>query len=137
MQRGITVAVIDSNSGARQGLIRRLRQTPGITVSGEAADAEEAIKIASEQKPDVVLMDVRWIDCEGAALLSRMAAAVPKARIVVLTAYVTEQERSALMQAGAQAILLKEIGSYRLIQTMRALAARPAGGGDSFKTRGG
>lgn len=130
MQQGITVAVIDSNSGTRQGLIRRLRQIPGITVSGEAADPEEGLRVVSEQRSDVVLTDVRWIDRDGATLLSQIAAAAPKARIVVLTAYVTEQERSELMRAGAQAILLKEIGSDRLVQTMRAVAAQPAGGGD-------
>lgn len=130
MERSITVAVIDSNSGTRQGLIRRLRQMHGITVLGEAADPEEALRVVSEQRPDVVLMDVRWIDRDGAEFLSQMAAAVPKARIVVLTAYVTEQERSQLMRAGAQAILLKEIGSDRLVHTMRTLAAQPAGGGD-------
>ncbi|MBI2998010.1 MAG: response regulator transcription factor [Deltaproteobacteria bacterium] len=130
MQRGITVAVIDSNSGAREGLIRRLQQIPGITVLGEAADPEEAIRVVSEQRPDVVLVDVRGIDRDGAEFLSQMAAAVPKAKIVVLTAYVTEQERSVLMRAGAQAILLKEIGSDRLVQTMRTVAAQPAGGGD-------
>ena len=130
MQQGITVAVIDSNSGTRQGLIRRLRQITGITVLGEAGDPEEALRVVSEQRPDVVLMDVRWTDRDGAALLSQIAGAVPKARIVVLTAYVTEQERSELMRAGAQAILLKEIGSDRLVQTMRTVAAQPAGGGD-------
>ncbi|OGQ75069.1 MAG: hypothetical protein A3G40_03500 [Deltaproteobacteria bacterium RIFCSPLOWO2_12_FULL_57_22] len=130
MKRSITVAVIDSNSGTRQGLVRRLQQMPGITVLGEAADPEEALRVAFEQRPDVVLTDVRWIDRDGAEFLSQMAAAVPKAKIVVLTAYVTEQERSELMRAGAQAILLKEIGSDRLVQTMRTLAAQPAGGGD-------
>lgn len=129
MQQGITVAVIDSNSGTRQGLIRRLRQIPGITVLGEAGDPEEALRVVSEQRPDVVLMDVRWTDRDGAALLSQIAAAVPKARIVVLTAYVTEQERSELMRAGAQAILLKEIGSDRLVQTIRTVAAQLAAGG--------
>lgn len=129
MQQGITVAVIDSNSGTRQGLIRRLRQITGITVLGEAGDPEEALRVVSEQRPDVVLMDVRWTDRDGAALLSQIAAAAPKARIVVLTAYVTEQERSELMRAGAQAILLKEIGSDRLVQTIRTVAAQLAAGG--------
>lgn len=96
---------------------------------GEAGDPEEALRVVSEHRPDVVLMDVRWTDRDGAALLSQIAAAAPKARIVVLTAYVTEQERSELMRAGAQAILLKEIGSDRLVQTMRAVAAQLAAGG--------
>lgn len=130
MKRSITVAVIDNNWGTRQGLMRRLRQVPGITALGEAADPEEALRVAFEQRPDVVLTDVRWSDRDGAEFLSQMAAAVPKAKIIVLTAYVTEQERSELVRAGAQAILLKEIGSDRLVHTIRTLAAQPAGGGD-------
>lgn len=130
MEYPITVTVIDGNSGTRRELIRRLRQIPEITVLGAAADPEEALKMVSDHRPDVVLMDVRWVDRDGAEFLGEMASAVPKAKIVVLTAYVTEQERSQLMRAGAQAVLLKEIGSDRLVHTMRALAVRPASGGD-------
>lgn len=129
MQRGITVAVVDSNSGTRQGLIQRLQQIPWITVLGEAGDPDAALWMVCEQRPDVVLMDIRRMDRDGVEFLSQMAAAVPKARIVVLTAYVTEQERSALMRAGAQAILLKEIGSDRLVRTIQTVAAQLAAGG--------
>ncbi|MBI4488473.1 MAG: response regulator transcription factor [Deltaproteobacteria bacterium] len=124
-----SVAVVDSNSGTRQGLIRRLQQIPWITVSGEAGDPEEALRIVCEQRPDVVLMDIRRTDRDGAEFLRQIAAAVPKARIVVLTAYVTEQERSELMRAGAHAILLKEIGSDRLVRTIQTVLGLPAAGG--------
>jgi DNA-binding NarL/FixJ family response regulator len=124
----IVVAVIDSNSATRQGVIRRLRQIPGITVLGEAGDPDEALKMVCKQRPEVVLMEGRWTDRDGAEFLRQMAAAVPAAKIIVLTAYVTEHERSELMQAGAQAILLKEIGSDRLVQAIRTLAAQPAAG---------
>lgn len=53
-----------------------------------------------------------------------MAVTVPHSGIVILTAYVTEQERSELMRAGARAILLKEIDSERLVRTIQTVAAR-------------
>ncbi len=53
-----------------------------------------------------------------------MAVTVPQSGIVILTAYVTERERSELMQAGARAILLKEIDSERLVRTIQTVAAR-------------
>ncbi len=124
MERFISVAVIDAHPGTRQWLIRRLQQAPGITVVGEAAEPDEALKIVRNQQPHVVVMDVRRIDRNAAEFVDRMAVAVPQLGIVILTAYVTEQERSELMRAGARAILLKEIDSERLVRTIQTVAAR-------------
>ena len=126
MESSISVAVIDAHPGTRQWLIRRLRQTTGISVVGEAAQPCEALKLVCNRRPRVVLMDVRRIDRNAAEFVDRMAAAVPQSGIVILTAYVTERERSDLMRAGARAILLKEIDSERLVQTIQTVAARLA-----------
>lgn len=128
MERFVTVAVVDGNPMARQGLIRRLRQMPGIFVVGEAGDPGEALRVVRDCRPDVVVMDLRRIDPDGAEFLGRMAAAAPQGGIVILTAYLTERERSDLMRAGARAILLKEIDSATLVRTIRTVAAQPAAG---------
>lgn len=94
---------------------------------GEAGDRDEALRMVCEQRPDVVLMDIR-IDHNGAEFLSQMATAVPQSGIVILTGYVTEGERSELMRAGARAILLKEINSERLVRTIQSVAAQIAAG---------
>ena len=91
---------------------------------GEAAEPDEALKIVRNQQPHVVVMDVRRIDRNAAEFVDRMAVAVPQSGIVILTAYVTEQERAELMRAGARAILLKEIDSERLVRTIQTVAAR-------------
>lgn len=124
MERFISVAVIDAHPDTRQWLIRRLQRTPGITVVGEAAEPDEALKIVRNQQPHVVVIDVRRIDRNTAEFVDRMAVAVPHSGIVILTAYVTEQERSELMRAGARAILLKEIDSERLVRTIQTVAAQ-------------
>ncbi len=128
MEESLTVAVVDPNPGARHGLVRLLGQTPGIRVVGKAGDPGEALKLVTDQRPDVVLVDVRRIDPTGVGFLGRMAAAAPEAGIVVLTAYLTEKERSDLFGAGARAILLKEIDAGTLVRTVRTTGVLRAPG---------
>jgi DNA-binding NarL/FixJ family response regulator len=110
-------------------LIRRLQQVEGISVVGEAGDPCDALTVVSDRQPDVVVMDLRRIAPNGAEFLGRLVVAAPQAGIVVLTAYLTERERSDLLQAGARAILLKEIDSGALVRTIRMIAARPVADG--------
>jgi DNA-binding NarL/FixJ family response regulator len=126
VERLITVAVLDGNAGTRQGLIRRLQRMPGILVVGEGSDQGEAVRVVGEQRPDVVVADVPRLAPDPAAFLERLAHAAPEAGIVVLTAYVTEEERSDLVHAGARALLLKEIDSEALARAIRTAAGRPA-----------
>lgn len=128
MERPVTVAVLDGNPGTRRGLIRTLQQTPGITVVGEGGDQEEAVRVVGDRHPDVVVADVPRLASDAEAFLRRLAQAAPGAGIVVLTAYLTEQERSDLAEAGARALLLKEIDSGALARTIEAVAGRRAAG---------
>ncbi len=131
VERPITVAVVDGNPRTRLGLIQRLGQMPGLSVVGGAGDADDALAVVGDRQPDVVVLDLRRIVPDGAEFLSRLASAAPQAGIVVLTAYVTAGERADLTQAGARAILLKEIDSDVLVRAIRMAATRasPAGMG--------
>jgi two-component system nitrate/nitrite response regulator NarL len=129
MEGTITVIVVDANDGTRRGLVRRLRQEPGLAVIGEATDAVEALGMVADGQPDVVVLDPRAIGGAGAELVARMRAVAPDAGIVVLTAYVTGVERSELTRAGAGAVVVKEIDSESLVRTIRTVAAR-SGAGD-------
>lgn len=128
MERPVTVAVLDGNPGTRRGLIRRLTQIPGISVVGEGSDADEAVRVVGEQRPDVVVADVPRMAPDAGAFLGRLMRAAPEAGIVVLTAYLTERERSELVRAGAQALLLKEIDSVALARAIETVAERRLGG---------
>ncbi|MEK7386872.1 MAG: response regulator, partial [candidate division NC10 bacterium] len=88
--------VVDANDGTRRGLCRRLGREPGVAVIGEATEAAEALGMVADGQPDVVVLDPRAIGGAGAELVERMRAVAPDAGIVVLTAYVTEEERSEL-----------------------------------------
>jgi DNA-binding NarL/FixJ family response regulator len=122
MERSVTVAVADANSGTDAALVQRLRGMQGISVVGEAEEPGEALRMVREHRPDVIVMDFRQINQNWAEFLGWMTATRPQPGIVVLTTYVTERERSDLMQAGARAILLREIDSRRLVQTIRTVA---------------
>lgn len=122
MEQPVTVAVVDGNSRTRRGLIHRLQQVEGVSVVGEAGDPGEALRVAHDSRPEVVVMDLRRIAPNGAEFLGRLTRAAPEAKVVILTAYFTERERIELMLAGAGAILLKEIGSETLVRTIRTVA---------------
>jgi DNA-binding NarL/FixJ family response regulator len=128
VERSVAVAVVDGNSRAREGLVRRLRQASGISLVAEAGTLDEALRIIRDRRPDVVLLDPRRIGPGGGEVLGPVTAAAREARIVILTAYVNERERSELMQAGASMILVKEIDSARLVRTIRTVASGAAAG---------
>lgn len=125
MEAPITVAVVDANGSAREGVTRRLAGTRGITVIGSAADLDAALSVVGSGDVDVVVVDPRGLD--GAALLDRMAAAAPAVGIVVFTTFLSLGEQADLIRRGARAVILKEIGSERLVEAIKSVAGRPAG----------
>lgn len=124
MDQHVTVAVVDGNPGTLRGLIHCLQQMPGIVVVGEAGSPSEALTVVRERRPEVVVLDIRRLAPNAAEFLGQLTAAAPQAGIVVLTAYCTERERADLTQAGARAILWKEIDSGALVCTIRTVAGR-------------
>ncbi len=129
MVASVSVIVVDANDGTRRGLCRRLGQEPGVAVIGEATEAVEALGMVADGQPDVVVLDPRGMGSAGAELVGRMRAAAPDAGIVVLTAYVSEEERSELTSAGVGAVVVKEIDSESLVRAIRTVAAQ-SGVGD-------
>lgn len=118
MASPVKVMVIDANPGALSGLIRELRQTPGIRIVGAAREAGKALALAALGQADVVVFDPRRLAPDAAQFTRQLAAAAPGARLVILTAYLTEWERAGLTRAGAGAIVFKEIGSPALVQAI-------------------
>jgi DNA-binding NarL/FixJ family response regulator len=99
------VLIADDRPRSRSGLRALLGLRPEIEVVGEAADGREAVRLAAEYRPDVVLMDARMPVMDGVAATRVIKARWPETRVVVLTIHAAR--RAAALAAGADAFLVK------------------------------
>ncbi|MGK5558566.1 response regulator, partial [Actinomadura kijaniata] len=95
---------------------------PGVTVLGEAADGAEAVRLAEELRPDVVLMDLRMPGTDGVTAIRRMAERGLPARVLVLTTFDTDRDVLPAVEAGATGYLLKDAPQEELMRGVRAAA---------------
>jgi two-component system, NarL family, response regulator NreC len=119
----IRVLVVDDHALVRSGLRRVLDVDPGIVVEDEVGSAEQAVRMARLDKPDVVLLDIAMPGRSGLEVLAEISRAAPEAAILVLSmhddsAYV----REAFVQ-GASGYLLKEAAGEELLTAVREVAA--------------
>lgn len=124
MERFVAVMLIDGNPRIRLELAQRLQQMPGIAIVGESGDPGEALTMVRVRQPDVVVLDLRGIAPDPKGFLRRLRVTAPETEVVVLTSYIARNERAALSQAGARAILMKEIDSDALARAIRSVADR-------------
>ncbi|HEY1325074.1 MAG TPA: response regulator transcription factor, partial [Streptosporangiaceae bacterium] len=99
-----------------------LAAEPDIEVAGQAGSGEEAVTFAREKPCDVVLMDLRMPGTDGVAATSRILAADPSARVVVLTTYETDADILRAVEAGAAGYLLKDAPPADVANAIRAAA---------------
>ena len=118
----IRVMIVDDHSIMREGLKRVLEQTREFEVVGQAGDGEEAVRVAAEVLPNVVVMDVMMPKMDGVEACREIMAASPETRVVMLTASSEEDAVIEAIAAGATGYLLKETGRDRLLSTVRDVA---------------
>ena len=102
----INLILADDHAVVRAGTRQLLERQPDLRVIGEAADGEEAVRLAKELKPDLVVMDVRMPKLSGVEATRRIKAEVPEVAVLVLTAHDDDEYVFALLQAGANGYLL-------------------------------
>lgn len=122
----IRVLVADDQALIREGLETLLSFSPGIEVVGAAGDGEEAVRLAAERRPDVVLMDLKMPRCDGVEATRRIGAAHPGTRVVVLTTYADDDSIFAALEAGAMGYLTKDAGAKEIAQAIRTVHAGDA-----------
>jgi DNA-binding NarL/FixJ family response regulator len=93
----------------------------GIEVVGEARDGSEAIELAWEVKPDIVLMDLRMPGMGGLEATRRLAAELPEVKVLVLTASDDDQDLFEAIKSGARGYLLKDLGGDRFFEYLEAV----------------
>src|ERR671911_182720 len=113
--------IVDDHPLTRDALAALLTQG-GFDVVGEAADGAEALELARDLQPDLVLLDLSMPGLDGLAALPRLRAAAPGCEVVVLTASGTEENLLAAIRAGAAGYLLKSEPPERIVGFLRGVA---------------
>jgi two-component system NarL family response regulator len=121
--RSIRVIVADDHALMRGGVVAVLRDAPGLTVVGEAADGAEAVALYTQHRPDVALVDLKMPALDGAGVVEQVRARYPDARLVILTTYDADDDVERALRAGAKAYLLKDVDPQELVACVRAVHA--------------
>ncbi len=116
------VYIIDEHAEVRIALAERLASESDLQVIGHSGVAEEALNTGKEEKPDVVLIEVKRSDGMGLEILRQLATLPHQPRVAVLTTYPSSWEQEAAQRAGAIAYLLKDIDSQELVRSIASLA---------------
>ncbi|MDE3722535.1 MULTISPECIES: response regulator [Nocardiopsis] len=119
---GIRVLLADDQQMVRTGFRYMLEAEDGIEVVGEAGDGLEAVRLARESRPDVVLMDIRMPGIDGLEATRRLAGpgVEDPVKVVVVTTFDLDEYVHAALSAGAVGFLLKDAGAALLVEAVRA-----------------
>ena len=122
MIESITVLIVDDHAVVRQGIRGYLEAQPDIAITGEAASGEETVRLAADQVPDVVLMDLLMPGMDGVEATRWVRRVSPRSQVVVLTSYHEDVHIFPAIKAGALSYLLKDVGPEELAGAVRAAA---------------
>ena len=116
---GTTVLLVDDHRLVRAGLRMLLDSTSDLKVIGEAANGGDAIRLAAEYHPDLILMDLRMPGVDGVEATRQITAAHPKSKVLVLTTFGDDDHLFPALAAGASGYLVKDTEPYDLIDAIR------------------
>lgn len=117
----IRVLLADDHHVVREGLATIVDLEDDMAVVGQAGDGVEAVALALELEPDVVLMDLQMPNMDGAQAIQEIRQQLPDVRILILTTYADEDHVLAGIRAGAHGYLLKDASPDRLLRAIRAV----------------
>jgi len=118
-----TVMLVDDHALMRTGVANIINQEPDLHVVAQASNGREAVDAYERHRPDVTLLDLRMPVMEGVEAVRHIRAIDPRARVIVLTTYDTDDEISRALKAGAKAYALKDISADDLISCIRDVLA--------------
>jgi two-component system, NarL family, nitrate/nitrite response regulator NarL len=121
LHRPILIAVIDDHLLYRAGAIEVLTQIDGFEVVGEGATAADALKIAQERAPDVILLDLH-LPGNGIEAIANIKRDCPNVRIIVLTVSEEVHDVTSALAAGARGYILKSSSGPDVVETVHAIA---------------
>jgi len=122
MSDPITVMIVDDHEMVRRGASGYLEAQPDIEVVAEAESGEEAVRLAREHVPHVVLMDLVMSGMDGVEATRKVKDVSPRSQIIVLTSYHQDEHIFPALQAGAISYLLKDVKAGELVEAIRRAA---------------
>ena len=117
----IRILIADDHPIVREGLGAVLETQPDFEIAGEASTGAQAVERAAALRPDVMLLDLELPELDGVAALRAIRAANPAAKVIIFTAFDTDERILAAVQAGAQGYLLKGAPRDELFQAIRVV----------------
>ncbi len=118
----IRILIADDHPIVREGLGAILSAQPDMELVGEAADGAQAVTLALQNRPDVILLDLEMPLKDGVTVIREVIKALPQARIMVLTSYGDDERVFPAIKSGALGYLLKDTPRERLLQSIRDVA---------------
>jgi DNA-binding NarL/FixJ family response regulator len=115
--------VADDHPAVREGLISLINRQSDMRVVAEAASGTEAVEKFLAVRPDIGILDLRMPDMDGVDAVAAICEREPKARLVVLTSYGTEEDIYRVLRAGAQGYLMKTASREELIECLHAVGS--------------
>lgn len=116
------IAIVDDHELFREGLKRIFDLEDEFMVVAEGRTGREAIRIAGEQKPEILIMDINMPDMNGIEATKQLSLLSPDTRVLILSIHDDESYITHALEAGASGFLLKEVASTELISAVRAVA---------------
>jgi DNA-binding NarL/FixJ family response regulator len=122
--KSVKILVVDDHDIIRRGLKHLLASRPGWEICGEAKTGREAVAIATQVKPDIVVLDVSMPDLNGLEAARQIHKTLPKTAILILTMHFTDQLLREIVDCGARGYILKSDADRDLVSAVEALANR-------------
>jgi len=119
MSETIQILIVDDHPIVRDGLVAILNTQPDFEVLGEAASGEEALTLFQRQTPDVILLDLEMPGMDGVQVIRQLREIQPDVKVVVFTAFDTDERILSALQAGAKGYLLKGAPRSELFSAIR------------------
>ena len=120
--QALRILVVDDHDLVRQGLRSMLEAQPGWTICGEATTGREAVDLAQQLRPEVVVIDVHMPNGDGLQASREILAANPQTEVLILTVDETKEMMQAAGEAGAHGIVMKSDAALDLVAAVAALA---------------